>query len=69
MAVQGCVRLCEAMQGCAKLCMAVHEWSRPYGCGLAFAFVHWVAPIVQFLNYPYFVLSYCGGFMGTLLET
>jgi len=21
--------------------MAVHEWSRPYGCGLAFAIVHW----------------------------
>ena len=28
-----------------------------------------VAPIMQFLNYPYFVLSYCGGFIGTLLET
>jgi len=28
-----------------------------------------VAPIIQFLNYPYFVLSYYGGFMGNLLET
>ena len=34
-------RLCIAVQGCVRLRMAVYEWSRPYGCGLAFAIVHW----------------------------
>ena len=67
MAMQGCARLCEAMQGYAWLCMG----------GLGFMGVVWpllklsirVAPIVQFLICPYFVLSYCGGFMETLLKT
>ena len=29
-----------AVFGSARLCMAVHGWSRPYGCGLTFAVVH-----------------------------
>jgi hypothetical protein len=48
------------MYGCAGLCKAVLEWS---------GHMDRVWPFVQSLNYPYFVFSYCGGFMGTLLET
>ena len=60
------------MHGCAGLCKAVLEWSGH----MVLALVVWpwlftieVLPFVQSLNYPYFVFSYCGGFMGTLLKT
>jgi len=36
---------------------------------LALAITIEVLPFVQSMNYPYFVFSHCGGFMGTLLET
>ena len=73
MAMQGCVRLCEAMHGCV-LAVQGYAWLCMGGLGLMG--VVWplllsirVAPIIQFLIYPYFVLSYCGGFMETLLKT
>jgi len=56
-AMQGCVRLCEAMQGCVWLCKAIHEWSRPYGCGLAFAFVHWGSTNYTVLEIPLFCVE------------
>ena len=54
MAVQGCVRLCMAVQGYVRLCMAVHKWSSPYGCGLAFAIVHWGSTNYTVLELPLF---------------
>ena len=45
--------------------MAVHEWSRPYGCGLAFAIVHWSSANCTVLELPLFCVDYCGEFMGT----
>jgi len=56
-AVWGYVRLCKAVFGCARLCMAVHEWSRPYGCGLAFAFVHWGSANYTVLELPLFCVE------------
>ena len=53
--VQGCAWLCKAVFGCARLCMAVFEWSRPYGCGLAFAIVHWGSANYTVLELPLFL--------------
>jgi len=43
-----------AVQGYVRLCMAVHGWSRPYGCGLAFAVVHQGSTNYTVLELPLF---------------
>jgi len=46
-----------AVQGYVRLCMAVHKWSRPYGCGLAFAIVHWGSTNYTVLELPLFCVE------------
>jgi hypothetical protein len=59
-----------AMRGCVWLCLnGLGTWVESSLGDLALAITIEVLPFVQSLNYLYFVFSYCGGFMGTLLET
>ena len=46
-----------AVFGCARLCMAVHGWSRPYGCGLAFIVVHQGSTNCTVLDLPLFCVE------------
>jgi hypothetical protein len=68
--MHGYARLCMAVQGYVRLCLnGLGTWVESSLGDLALAITIEVLPFVQSLNYPYFVFSYCGGFMGTLLET
>jgi hypothetical protein len=59
-----------AVQSYVRLCLnGLGTWVESSLGDLALAITIEVLPFVQSLNYPYFVFSYCGGFMGTLLET
>jgi len=59
-----------AMQGYVRLCLnGLGTWVESSLGDLPLAITIEVLPFVQSMNYPYFVFSYCGGFMGTLLET
>ena len=48
--------------------MAVHRWSRPYGCGLAFAVVHQGSTNCTVLDLPLFCVELLWRIYGNLTQ-
>jgi hypothetical protein len=58
-----------AVQGYIRLCLnGLGTWIESSPGGLALVLTIEVLPFVQSLNYPCFVFSYCGGFMGDFTQ-